>query len=169
MPLTTGIQNPRHGIQNSRLSWFTFYGASCCWWCFFVILTQSLMSYELCIPHTWTIRDSRVSCIKPWVLTVQRREYDLNGIPYRVHWMRKRLTAQHERLIPIIWSNICDCNTGSWSIIIAGTVLIGLQSKIKEAKFNDVPAGNCDIPGTSAVLRVVTRKFWSWKESNEAI
>ena len=28
-----------------------------------------------------------------------------------------------------------------------------LQSKIEEAKFNDVPAGNCDIPGTSAVLR----------------
>ena len=120
------------------------------------------------IPRTWTISDSRVSCIKPWVLTVQRREYDLNGIPYRVHWMRKRLTAQHERLIPIIWSNICDCNTGLWSII-AGNVLIGLQSKIEEAKFNDVPAGNCDIPGTSAVLREVTWKIWSWKESTKSI
>jgi len=45
--------------------------------------------------------------------------------------------------------------------MIAGTVLIWLQSKIEEAKFNDVPAGNCHIPGTSAVLREVTRKFWS--------
>ena len=109
-----------------------------------------------------------VSGIKPWLLTAQRREYDLNGIPYRVHWMRKRLTAQHERLIPIIWSNICDCNTGLWSII-AGNVLIWLQSKIEEAKFNDVPAGNWYIPGTSAVLWVVTWKIWSWKESTEAI
>ena len=27
-----------------------------------------------------------------------------------------------------------------------------LQSKVEEAKFNDVPARNCDIPGTFAVL-----------------
>ena len=127
------------------------------------------MSCKWCIPSTWTIGDSRVSCIKPWVLTVQRREYDLNGIPYWVHWRRKRLTAQHKRLIPIIWSNICDCNTGSWSIIIAENVLIWLQSKVKEAKFNDVPAGNCDIPCTFAVLRVVIRKIWSWKESTKSI
>ena len=40
-----------------------------------------------------------------------------------------------------------------------------LQSKVEEAKFNDVPAGNCDIPGTFAVLMVVTWKIWSWKES----
>ena len=31
-----------------------------------------------------------------------------------------------------------------------------LQSKVEEAKFNDVPAANCDIPDTFAVLRVVT-------------
>ena len=131
----------------------------------FYILTQLFMSYKKCILRTWTISDSRVSYIKPWVLTAQRREYDLNGIPYRVHWMEKRLTAQHERLIPIIWGNICDCNTG----IIAGNIPIWLQSKVEEAKFNDVPAGNCDIPGTFAVLRVVTWKIWTWKESTKTI
>ena len=36
-----------------------------------------------------------------------------------------------------------------------------LQSKGEEAKFNDVAAGNCDIPGTFAVLRVVKWKIWS--------
>ena len=151
------IQNSQRGIQNPRLSWIT-PRASCCW----------CLINNVYHARTWAIRDSRVSCIKPWVLTAQRRKYDLNGIPYWVHWMRKGLTAQHERLIPIIWSNICDCNTGLWSII-AGNVLIRLQSKIEEAKFNDVPAGNCDIPGTSTVLREVTWKIWSWKESTKPI
>ena len=36
-----------------------------------------------------------------------------------------------------------------------------LQSKVDEAEFNDVPAGNCDIPGTYTVLRIVTWKIWS--------
>ena len=44
---------------------------------------------------------------------------------------------------------------------MAENVPMRLQSKVKEAKFNDVPAGNCDIPGTFAVLRVVTWKIWS--------
>ena len=26
-----GTQNPKRGIQNPRLSWITFYRASCCW------------------------------------------------------------------------------------------------------------------------------------------
>ena len=45
--------------------------------------------------------------------------------------------------------------------MIAGTVLTWLQSKVDEAEFNDVPAGNCDIPDTCAVLREVTWKIWS--------
>ena len=45
--------------------------------------------------------------------------------------------------------------------MIAGNVLIGFQSKVEEAKFNDVATGNCDIPGTFAVLRVVTWKIWT--------
>ena len=44
--------------------------------------------------------------------------------------------------------------------MIAGTVLIWLQSKVDEAEFNDVPAGNCDIPDTCTVLREVTWKIW---------
>ena len=36
-----------------------------------------------------------------------------------------------------------------------------LQFKVEEAVFNDVPDGNCDIPGTSAVLREVTWEIWS--------
>ena len=44
---------------------------------------------------------------------------------------------------------------------MAGNALVWLHFKVEEADFNDVPAGNCDIPGTSAVLRVVTWKFWS--------
>ena len=45
--------------------------------------------------------------------------------------------------------------------MIAGTVLIWLQLKVEEAEFNDVPVGNCDIPDTSAVLRIVIWKIWS--------
>ena len=120
-------------------------------------------------PLTWTILDSRVSCIKPWVLTAQRREYNLYWIPQWVHWIRKSLTAQHERLIPIIWSNICDCNIGSWRKPVTATVIIWRQSKVEEAEFNDVPAGNCDIPDTSAVLREVIWKIWTWKESTKTI
>ena len=43
------------------------------------------------------------------------------------------------------------------------------QSKVEEAEFNDVPAGNCDIPDTSAVLREVIWKIWTWKESTKTI
>ena len=160
MPLTSGMQDP-------RLSWIIFYWGVVVGNVFF--LPRALISFKWYIPRTWTITDSRVSCIKPWILTVQRREYDLNGIPHWVHWIWKLLTAQHERLIPIIWSNICDCNTGSRSIIIAGDGLMWFQSKVEEAEFNDVPAGNCDIPDACAVLRIVTWKIWSWKESTKAI
>jgi len=34
-----------------------------------------------------------------------------------------------------------------------------------EADFNDVPTGDCDIPGTSAVLREVVGKLGARKES----
>ena len=43
------------------------------------------------------------------------------------------------------------------------------QSKEEEAEFNDVPAGNYDIPDTSAVLREVIWKIWTWKESTKTI
>ena len=43
------------------------------------------------------------------------------------------------------------------------------QSKVEEAEFNDVPAGNCDIPDTSAVLMEVIWKTWTWKESTKTI
>ena len=33
------------------------------------------------------------------------------------------------------------------------------QLKVEEAEFNDVPVGNCNIPSTSAVLRVVIWKI----------
>ena len=158
MFVSSGIWNLWFFLR--RLTWITFYWSSCWWWWF--------LNLNSVIPRTWTISDSRVSCIKPWVLTAQRREFDLNRVPYWVHWMKKRLTAQHEQLIPIIWSNICHCNTGLWTII-AGNGLIWLQSKVEEAKFNDVPDGNCDIPDTFAVLRVVTWKIWRWKESTKSI
>ena len=35
------------------------------------------------------------------------------------------------------------------------------QFKVEEADFNDVPAGNCDIPDACAVLSVVSWKIWS--------
>ena len=117
MFVSSGIWNLWFYLR--RLTWITFYWSSCWWWWF--------LNLNSVIPRTWTISDSRVSCIKPWVLTAQRREFDLNRVPYWVHWMKKRLTAQHERLIPIIWSNICDCNKGSRNIIIAAmSVLIWL-------------------------------------------
>ena len=80
--------------------------------------------------------------------------------------MRKRLTAKNEWIIIVICSNVCDCNTCPWSIVIAGTVLIWLQLKVQESKFNEVPAGNCDIPCTSAVLRVVIWKIRACNESS---
>ena len=80
--------------------------------------------------------------------------------------MRNRLTAKHEWMIIVICSNICDCNTCPWSIIIAGTALMWLQLKVQESKFNEVPAGNCDIPNTSAVLRVVIWKIGACNESS---
>jgi len=33
-----------------------------------------------------------------------------------------------------------------------------------ESDFDDVPTGNCDIPGTSTVLREVVGKIWTGKE-----
>ena len=80
--------------------------------------------------------------------------------------MRKRLTAKHEWMIIVICSNVCDCNTCPVSITIAGTVLIWLQLKVVESKFYDVPVGNCDIPCTSAVLRVVIGKIGACNESS---
>ena len=62
-------------------------------------------------------------------------------------------------MIIVICSNVCDRNTCPWSIIIAGTVVTWFQLKVEEAEFNDVPAGNCDFPCTSAVLRVVVWKI----------
>ena len=43
------------------------------------------------------------------------------------------------------------------------------QFKVEEADFNDVPAGNCDIPDACPVLSVVPWKIWSWKESTKSI
>ena len=43
------------------------------------------------------------------------------------------------------------------------------QLKVEEAKFNDVPAGNCDIPCTSAVLRIVIWKIGACNESSQPI
>jgi len=71
----------------------------------------------------------------------------LNGIPHGVHWIRKRPTPQLEWLS--IGSSICD----------GDTVSIPSQIKVMEADFDDVPTGNCDIPDTSAVLRVVAWKI----------
>ena len=80
--------------------------------------------------------------------------------------MRNRLTAKHEWMIIVICSNVCDRNTCPWITIIAGTVLIWLQMKVQESKFNEVPSGNCDIPCTSAVLRVVIWKIGACNESS---
>ena len=54
-------------------------------------------------------------------------------------------------------------------MIIAGTALMWLQLKVQESKFNEVPAGNCDIPCTSAVLRVVIWKIGACNESSYSI
>ena len=44
---------------------------------------------------------------------------------------------------------------------MTATVIIWRQSKVEETEFNDVAAGNCDIPDTSAVLREVIWKIWT--------
>ena len=85
------------------------------------------------------------------MLIVQSCEYHLNGIPYRVHWIRKRLTIQLNWIMSIIRSNIYDGNTVM--------VWIRIQMKVEEADFDDVSTGNCDIPGASAVWRVVVREI----------
>ena len=86
----------------------------------------------------------------------ERCEYHLNGIPHRVHWIGKRPTIQLEWLSAIIRSNICDGNMGSTP---------PAQRKVMEADFDDIPTGNCDIPGISAVLREVVWKIGAGKES----
>ena len=70
--------------------------------------------------------------------------------------MRKRPTIQLEWLHVIIRSNICDGNTVS--------TRPAAQRKVMESDFDDVPTGNCDIPGTSTVLREVVGKIWTGKE-----
>ena len=80
--------------------------------------------------------------------------------------MRKRLTAKHDSIMMVICNNICDCNTCPWSIIIAGTVASWFQLKVVESKIYVVPVGNCDIPCTSAVLRVVVWKIGACNESS---
>ena len=52
---------------------------------------------------------------------------------------------------------------------MTATVIIWRQSKVEETEFNDVPAGNCDIPDTSAVLREVIWKIWTCKEFTKTI
>ena len=80
--------------------------------------------------------------------------------------MRNRLTAKHEWTIIVSCSNVCDCNTRPWSIIIARTDVSWFQLKVEEAKFNDVSVGNCDIPCTPTVLRVVIWKIGACNESS---
>jgi len=80
----------------------------------------------------------------------------LDGIPHRVHWIRKRPTIQLEWLHAIIRSNIFDSN--------AGFSRPAAQLKAMEGDFHDVPTGNCDIPDTSAVLREVVWEIWTGKE-----
>ena len=52
---------------------------------------------------------------------------------------------------------------------MTATAMIWPQSKVGEAEFNDVPAGNCNIPDTSAVLREVIWKIWTCKEFTKTI
>ena len=86
----------------------------------------------------------------------ERCEYHLNGIPHRVHWSRSRPTIQLKWLHAIIRSNICDGNTGPTP---------PAQLKVMEADFDDVPTGNCDIPGTTGILREIVWKIGAGKES----
>ena len=52
---------------------------------------------------------------------------------------------------------------------MTATAMIWPQSKVEEAEFNDVPAGNCNIPDTSAVLGEVIWKIWTCKEFTKTI
>ena len=50
--------------------------------------------------------------------------------------------------------------------MIAGTVVTWFQLKVVKCKFYDMPVGNCDIPCTSAILRVVVWKIGACDESS---
>ena len=111
--------------------------------------------------HTWLISDGLVRCVKSRVLISKRCEYHFNWIPRRVHWRRSRRTIQLEWLHVIIRSNICDGNTVSSPP--------AAHFKVMEGDFDDVPTGNCDTPGISAVLRKVVWKIGAVKESTWSI
>jgi len=75
----------------------------------------------------------------------------LHGIPHRVYWIRKIRTIQVDCPRAIIY----DGNTSSTA---------PAQREVVEGDFDDVSTGNCDIPGTPAVLREVVWKIGTGKE-----